>query len=206
MTRAEVLNLGALATVLTRDEYAEKIVAGWNKTRDGILEAGHWLIEAKANLEHGEYLPMIEEQLPFSERTAQRLTAIADSPLMTNTTHGPYLPPSWRTLYEISRLDESTFIEAIEAGVICPEMERNDLASWRKAINRPKKLKQIAARVPRGVVRRQELPVRPVVGRDAEVGALRGVRVVAQMAEDAVVLPEQRDAAGQIGHDEIVAS
>ena len=81
---------------LTRDEYVEKIVAGWNKTRDGILEVGRWLIEAKTNLEHGDFLPMIEEQLPFSNHTADRLMAIASCPYISNVAHGLHLPPSWR--------------------------------------------------------------------------------------------------------------
>jgi hypothetical protein len=63
------------------------------------------LIEAKGKVEHGDWLKLVEE-LPFGERRAQRLMEIARHPILSNPTHGSFLPPSWRTLYELSRLDE----------------------------------------------------------------------------------------------------
>jgi hypothetical protein len=34
--------------------------------------------------------------------TAERLMAIADNQVISNADHGRYLPPSWRTLYELT--------------------------------------------------------------------------------------------------------
>ena len=42
-----------------------------------ILEIGRRLIEAKAQLEHGEWLPWLEKEVEFSEATAQRFMRIA---------------------------------------------------------------------------------------------------------------------------------
>ena len=43
-----------------------------------MLEIGRRLIEAKAQLNHGEFLPWLEEKVEFSVRTAQRFMRIAE--------------------------------------------------------------------------------------------------------------------------------
>ena len=40
--------------------YADRINTAWLKTVPSIIEAGKWLVEAKASLPHGEFLPMVE--------------------------------------------------------------------------------------------------------------------------------------------------
>lgn len=42
-----------------------------------ILEIGRRLIEAKAQLSHGDWLPWLEEKVEFSEVTAQRFMRLA---------------------------------------------------------------------------------------------------------------------------------
>ena len=54
---------------------------------------GEW----KANLAHGEFTAMIDSDLPFSPRTAQRLMAVAQHAVIANPTHGSPLPASWRS-------------------------------------------------------------------------------------------------------------
>jgi hypothetical protein len=53
---------------------------------------------------HGEFLAMVENDLPFGDRTARRLMAIARDPRISNRTHASILPPSWMTLYELTKL------------------------------------------------------------------------------------------------------
>jgi len=69
-------------------------------------------------LPHGEFGAMCESKLPFSDRTAQRLMAIAEDPRLSNPTHVSYLPSSWGTLYELTKLDDEQWGLALEAGVI----------------------------------------------------------------------------------------
>lgn len=57
-------------------------------------------------LPHGAFLEMVERELPFSQRTARMLMAIGRNAVLSNRHHGADLPPSWRTLYELSRLPE----------------------------------------------------------------------------------------------------
>lgn len=44
--------------------------------------------------------------MPFGQRAAQHLLAIGRCELLSNANHGSHLPPSWRTLYELTRLND----------------------------------------------------------------------------------------------------
>lgn len=80
--------------------YVTEIAAAWQKAVGSIIETGKLLNEAKANVNHGDWGKLLRE-LPFRERTAQMLMAIAANPVLADTNHGSDLPPSWRTLYEL---------------------------------------------------------------------------------------------------------
>ncbi len=60
--------------------------------------------------------------------------AIAADPRIANRTHGSALPPAWRTLYELNRLDGATFKAA--AGGNTPDMERADVLRLRARARR----------------------------------------------------------------------
>jgi hypothetical protein len=126
-----------------RELWAERITAAWRATVESIFEVGRCLIEAKAspNLTRGEFAAMIDSDLPFTARTAQRLMAIARNPWLAKATHMSLLPPSWGTLYELSRLPSEVFSAKIEAGEIWPEMQRKDVA---RAGRREERLEEIA--------------------------------------------------------------
>src|ERR1043165_7534490 len=115
----------ALPEPETAADFAERISSCWRKTFEAIVEAGQWLIRAKAKLDHGEFQPMIESQLPFGPRTAQKLMAIAqDNRMVANATHASLLPPRYDTLYELTKLDNETFEARLADGTIRPDMER----------------------------------------------------------------------------------
>jgi N6-adenosine-specific RNA methylase IME4 len=72
---------------------------------------------------------MIKSELTFGARMAQRLMAIAADERLANPTHVSLLPASWGTLYELTKLDDEAFAEAIEQKIIRPDVERNEVAS-----------------------------------------------------------------------------
>ena len=109
--------------------YVTKITAAWQKSVDGIIETGAWLLEAKDKVEHGKFEEMIERELPFGPRAARMLMDIARNPVLSDRNRGSVLPPSWRTLYELSRLDEPVLLAKIEDHTINPEMERRDVVA-----------------------------------------------------------------------------
>ena len=70
-----------------------------------------------------------EVELPFAERTAQRLMAIAGNPVIANAAHASLLPPSWGTLYELTKLPSVQLEAKISDGSINPRLERRDVAA-----------------------------------------------------------------------------
>ena len=100
-----------------RARWARQISAAWRASIEAIFECGRLLIAAKDALDHGEFTKMVERDLPFGKRTAQRLMAIARDTRLTNPTHASLLPQSWMTLYELTRLSDDYFATAIADGL-----------------------------------------------------------------------------------------
>jgi hypothetical protein len=109
--------------------WAERISAIWQQSTAAIIETGRLLIQARDNLDHGQWLKMVQAELPFNQRTAQRLMAIAQHPVLSNTTHVPHLPSSWGTLYELTKLPSVELEAKISDGSINPRLERRDVAA-----------------------------------------------------------------------------
>jgi hypothetical protein len=107
--------------------YADRITATWQKATGSIIETGALLLEAKDKVEHGEFEEMIKRELPFGPRAARMLMDIARNPILSDRNHGSVLPPSWRTLYELTRVPADVLIAKIEDHTINPEMERKDV-------------------------------------------------------------------------------
>jgi hypothetical protein len=113
----------------TAMEFAAQIAACWRHSVEAIIKAGWLLAKAKESLPHGEFLAMIEGSLPFGAGTAQRLMKIAADSRLSNAAHGPHLPQSWRTLYELTKLDDPTFEARLVDGTIRADMKRQDVAA-----------------------------------------------------------------------------
>ena len=131
-----------LTNSVGREKWVEKISAAWRETVSSIFETGNLLEAAKAELPHGEWLKMIKDELPFGRNVAQRLMIVAENENLRNGAHAPYLPVSWMTLYELSKLTEEQFGNGIETKVINPRMERKDVLALRGI--EPKKKEQVA--------------------------------------------------------------
>ncbi|MDW9600189.1 DUF3102 domain-containing protein [Sinorhizobium meliloti] len=130
----------------TVSRWVVSITDAWQSTVRGIFETGRLLIAAKAELKHGEWLAVVE-QLPFSARTAQRLMAIADDPRLANAAHASLLPPSWYTLYEMTKLPDGTFQMLIEDGTINPECERAAITQCLKKKKRAVRERELSAKI-----------------------------------------------------------
>jgi hypothetical protein len=115
--------------------WAGRINRDLRSVGQGIIKTGQTLLRAKAKLAHGQWGALFANKLiPISERTAQRFMAIASHPILSNPTHVSHLPPTWGTLYELTRVDPETLTFAVEDGRIHPGMERRDV----KALLPPK--------------------------------------------------------------------
>jgi hypothetical protein len=115
----------------TRAEYATAIIYDWRESAKLIIRCGMMLTLARRGLKRREFIAMVEDDLPFGMRTAERLMAIAADARLRRPTHVSLLPPSWGTLYQLSTLTDEQFTQGVESGVINPEMERKDVEQLR---------------------------------------------------------------------------
>ena len=105
-------------------KYAQRITACQRKSVDSIIECGQLLIAAKDELKHGEFLKMIENNLPFKRSTAQALMKIAADRRITKNQHAGCLPAHWSTLAKLTQLPDAAFEARIADGTIHPDLER----------------------------------------------------------------------------------
>jgi hypothetical protein len=110
----------------SEDEWAELIRGDLSHALEGIIAAGAHLEQAKYQLGHGRFLPLLQS-LGMHERTAERLMKIANNVVLANPTHGSKLPMSMRTLYELATLPPRLLEARIIDGTITPEIERKDV-------------------------------------------------------------------------------
>lgn len=128
---------------LSREKWRTRITAAWNKQIIDIFEVGNLLDAAKEELVHGEWTVLVNEELPFDKKTAERHIKISLNENVRNGAHAPHLPSSWMTLYELTKLTTEQFDAAVESGAIHPKMKRSDVAAIRG--KEPKKKEPSAA-------------------------------------------------------------
>lgn len=126
-----------------RSEWANRICAAWRQSVGSILETGRLLKQAKEALIAADWTAMIECELPFTRRTADRLIAIGEDPKLADPTHVSLLPPHWGTIYECIKLDDKQFEACIADGTINPDMERRDIATVVKRARREKREQEL---------------------------------------------------------------
>jgi hypothetical protein len=117
----------------TAPQFAQRIRQRWQESVEAIFQVARLLIDAKAQLAHGEFRQMIEQNLPFGPRAANMLMCIGNDQRLVNGNHGSLLPASGRTLYELTKLDDATLEEAIADGTIRDSLERANVERIAKA-------------------------------------------------------------------------
>lgn len=114
----------AVLSSRTATQWANRIRPHLAGAVENIVAAGRELVAAKADLEHGQFETMVRDELGIDPRTARRFMSVAEHPVIANRTHVSDFPPSWGTLYELSRLEPSQLEAAIAAGDVTPSLER----------------------------------------------------------------------------------
>ena len=66
-----------LAELRTRANFAEAIGEAWTEAEENFTTIGRYLNHAKSMLNHGEFMGMVESDLPFRYSTANRLMKVA---------------------------------------------------------------------------------------------------------------------------------
>ncbi len=115
------------------EDYGKRFDKAWSETVNGIVECGRILVMAKSDLPHGYWEWFINERMPISVRTAQRLMQIAQDPNISGCVDGAkastvtLLPNERSTLLELCGMEPDVFDGHIRDGVIHAEMKRGDV-------------------------------------------------------------------------------
>jgi len=96
---------------------------------ENIVARGRLLLEARDELEHGSFEAMVKRHFDLS--TARMYRIVGAHPVISNRCHVNALPPSMRTLYELTKLPEEILRKRLKDGSINPKLERKDVARWR---------------------------------------------------------------------------
>jgi hypothetical protein len=116
----------------TRDDLSvltQRFRNALKKSVAGIIEAGQVLIEAKMTLPHGQFTDWVDRELRFGARSkcsraanlrqAEMLMLLARNPVISKSCHWHALPPSIRTLYELTQVGPpEQLLKLIEKGRI----------------------------------------------------------------------------------------
>ena len=111
--------------------WADSINAIWRRSINEVISVGARLVEAKSAIPHGDFEDMIKTKLDFSPQTARKLMAIAKDQRVLNRAQGA-IPDHWSTLYELTKLSDDQFEQALKDGTIHADMERKDVPKKRK--------------------------------------------------------------------------
>lgn len=123
--------------VRTSDEWAEIIRSDLGRAVEGIVSAGRNLIAAKEDVQHGEWLPMLEE-IGIDQGTARRLMSIGRNPAISNRGNCHDFPTAMRALYELSRMDPDDIEDGIQHGRITPDMTIKDAKNYAAGDTKPR--------------------------------------------------------------------
>jgi hypothetical protein len=105
MSESPAMSAGNVVVLCTgRAAWAKRIGEAWGSVLEAVLATGRALIEAKEAL-RGEFLEMIEADLPFTASTAQRLMKIAVDGRIRDAVQQS-LPVAWGTLPGWGRLGQ----------------------------------------------------------------------------------------------------
>jgi hypothetical protein len=134
MTTAISINEAPEAIRRDAEYFATYICEAYRKSVQAHIETGRRIIEAKNALEHGEFMQMVQDRLPFSISTAGRYMRVASDARILNCANLRNMPPSLLTLDTITRLNDEQFETAIADGTIHPDVTRAEIA---KILNPP---------------------------------------------------------------------
>jgi hypothetical protein len=162
------------AELRTRANFVEAIGKVWIEAEENFTVIGRYLNHAKSVLNRGEFMGMIEADLPFRYSTANRLMKVAAA-LDAGVLPANRLPPSYATVYELLTLSEDERRQAIEEGIVRPDMQRKDVTEFRKRLRQPTENKQRKLQTERARLMKRLEEI------DRELASVGGTEEVAQL-------------------------
>lgn len=125
-----------LVELRTVEDFAGEIGRLWRESHDRFVQIGEYLEQAKERLQHGEWIAMIEEKLPFGRIVAFQLMVAARA-LRSGELPADRVPANYSTVYHIARLSEEERRRAFAEGIIHPNMRRADIVAFKRLLRGP---------------------------------------------------------------------
>ena len=88
----------------------QEIAASWRKSTEAIIETGNLLNKAESDFTHEQYSSLRDyliAEVGISNSVISKLKTIARNPLLIDPNYHHRLPPSYATLYQISKIEQS---------------------------------------------------------------------------------------------------
>ncbi len=129
------------------DRWAENITEAWDTGRESFFETGRRLNKAKEDCDHGEWMLLVGDKLPFGISTADKLMALAKNKRLLNSDNYPNLPNSWNACYDLGVLAKKKpeiFDAAVAEGLVKPDARYIDIKHWIKKQARDQRHHDIA--------------------------------------------------------------
>ncbi len=117
-------------------DYSNLISRLWKESHERFVRIGEILEEVRSRFPHGDYIRMVEQELPFGRGVAFQLMAAARA-IKDGTVPAELAPPSYSTVYLLSTMSEDARRKAIAEGAIKPEMRREDAIRLKKKYQSP---------------------------------------------------------------------
>jgi hypothetical protein len=112
-----------LSNTRSAAQFEKLIRTAWQSGVGSIVEVGDLLRQARDELQPEDFKAL---RLPFGRRTVQMLVKIAANSVLSDPANHGSLPPCWRTLYELTKIDKGDLESAIAEGVVHPDMQRKN--------------------------------------------------------------------------------
>ena len=117
----------------SRAEFVDAIGRAWEGAQKRFLLIGRYLVQAKAKLSHGDYLDMIERDLPFRRNIAYQLREVAKA--IDNERIAEYeVPPNYSIIYQLTTLSDTELQAARERGMVRPDVSRREIEDFKRSI------------------------------------------------------------------------
>jgi hypothetical protein len=123
-------DLFAAADAPKIEEYRQRIWSGWKKTVEDFLELGTACRDAADNLSKSGLETLLQTDMPINESTFWKFVTIGRDPRLPGIAGS--LPPKFTIIYEVSRLTEAQFEQAVASQKIHPKVHREDITALRK--------------------------------------------------------------------------
>jgi hypothetical protein len=157
---------------VTLQKFADEVTEDWRKSVASVIGVGQRLIGIKAKVPPGQFGWMfkvkgqphpqaVDHPIPFSQNMAERLMAIAEHPILTDSARWAELPSSWRTLSVLRPLPHDKLEMLLAGGIVCPELTRNEAEALLYAIKKYPNFSVIVAQKVMSLVRREITTSRP---------------------------------------------